>query len=71
MRSILVVIADIFSHEPFQMPLIEDNHVIQQVAAATPNPALGDAVLPRAAEGCANWLASQVLRGKDDIAAKL
>src|SRR5215472_17759771 len=70
MRPILVVIADILSHEPLQMPFIEDNHVIQQVSAATSNPALGDAVLPRAAEGCANWLAPQVLRGRDDIAAK-
>ena len=46
-------------------------HVIQQVAAATPNPALGAAVLPRAAEGSAKRLAPQGLRGRDDIAAKL
>jgi hypothetical protein len=33
--------------------------------------ALGDAVLQWAADGCANWLASEVSRGRDDIAAKL
>jgi hypothetical protein len=60
MPAILMVIANIFRPEPLQRPLIEDHHVIQQVAAATPNPALGDAVLPRAAKGGANCLTSQV-----------
>ena len=45
MRSILVVVAHVFCHESLEMPLIEDNYVIQQVSSATPNPALSNPVL--------------------------
>jgi hypothetical protein len=47
---ILVVVADIFREEPLQMPLVENNHVIEQVPAAALNPAFRDAILPRALE---------------------
>lgn len=50
MRSILVVVADIFVEKAFQMPFVEHNHMIQQVAAATFHPTLGDSVLPGALE---------------------
>ena len=33
MGSVLVVVADIVAHESFQMPFIEHNHVVKQVAA--------------------------------------
>lgn len=39
--------ANVFAHQPLQMPLVEDNRRCQQVAAATLNEALGNAVLPR------------------------
>ena len=47
MRSVFVVIAHVLKHEPFQMPFIENDHVVEQIPAAATNPALGNAVLPR------------------------
>ena len=55
MRPILVVVAHILSHQPLQMPLIEDDHVVEQVSSAAPYPTLSDAVLPRAAKRGSRW----------------
>src|SRR5437868_15392839 len=71
MRSILVVVAHVFCHESLEMPLIEDNYVIQQVSSATPNPALSNPVLPRAAIRGAHRSASHLPRGGDYVAAEL
>ena len=50
MSAVLVVIANVIIHETFQMLLVQNNHMVEKVAAAVPNPALGDTVLPRASE---------------------
>jgi hypothetical protein len=42
------------------MPFVEDNYVIKQVSSTTSNPALRNTVLPRAPEGNASWLASDI-----------
>jgi len=57
MRPVLVIVVQVSRHQPFEMPLIQDNHVVQQVASATSHPALSNTVLPRTAKGRANWLA--------------
>src|SRR5438093_10446480 len=54
MGSVLVVVADIFAHESFQMPFIEHDHMVKQVSSATPNPTLCDSILPRTAKRGAN-----------------
>ncbi len=71
MRPVLVLVVDVLSHQPFQMALIEDDHVIQQVTSATPDPALRDTVLPRTTEGSPNWLAAHVFRSGNNFVAKL
>src|ERR1017187_4937169 len=48
-RSILVIIADVLIHEAFQMTLIRNDHM-DQIPAATPDPALRHTVLPRTSE---------------------
>jgi len=58
MRPVLVIIEQVGRHKSFEMPLIEDDHVVQQVASATSHPALSNTVLPRTAKGRARWLAS-------------
>ena len=40
------------------MPFMQYDHVIQQVPSATPNPTLGDSVLPWTAKGGSHGLAS-------------
>ena len=52
MRPILVVVADVLGHETFQVALVQDNHMIQQVSPAVADPAFCDSVLPRTPEAC-------------------
>jgi hypothetical protein len=34
MRPVVVVVADVLIHQAFQMPFIQDNHMIKQIPAA-------------------------------------
>jgi hypothetical protein len=70
-RPILVVVANILGHQPLEVLLIQDDHVIQQVSSATSDPALRDTVLPRAAEGSAGGVASQVSYRRNHIRSEL
>jgi hypothetical protein len=36
MRAIIVVVADILTHEAFQMPFIRNDHMVEQVSTAVP-----------------------------------
>src|ERR1035441_4538358 len=71
MSPVLVVIRDVLSQQPSQVPLIENDHVIEQVPPHTANPALSNAVLPRTAECGANRLAAHRLHGRDHIGTEL
>jgi hypothetical protein len=71
MRPVLVVIAHIFGHQPLQMPLIQDDHMVQQVASAAPHPTLGNTVLPPTAKGSAGGLASQIPHGRNQVSSVL
>ena len=44
MRSIFMIVADIIRKQPLQMPLVDCDHMIGQIAPATFNPALRHAV---------------------------
>jgi hypothetical protein len=48
--SILVVVVYIVTQQPLQMAFVHRKDVVQQIAAATLDPSLGEAVLPRAFE---------------------
>ena len=50
MGSIVMIVPDVFVHQPSEMPLIHHDHVVDQITAAVANPALGNAVLPRTSE---------------------
>src|ERR1700737_5397829 len=69
MSSILVVIEHVLRHQPFEMPLIQDDHVVKQVSSATSDPAFSNPVLPRTAKGSASWLASHVSHSRNHIGA--
>ena len=57
--------------QPFEMPLIQDDHVIKQVASATSHPALRNTVLPRTAKDRSSWLAPHVLHSRNHLGSKL
>ncbi len=50
MRAIFVVVGNIFTEQPFQVPFIERDDVIQQFSAAAADPALGNTILPGTCE---------------------
>jgi hypothetical protein len=50
MRSILVVVADVFVHQAFQMAFIDNDYMVEQIAATVADEALGDTVLPWTSE---------------------
>jgi len=70
-RPIFMVVANILGHQPFEVPLVQDDHVVQQVSSATPDPALRDTVLPRTAKGSPGGLTSQVSHSGNHIRSKL
>jgi hypothetical protein len=51
MGPVFVIVVEIFREKSFEVPLIQGKDVIEQVTPATPDPALGNTVLPRALEG--------------------
>jgi hypothetical protein len=55
MHSIRVVILDVGSQQPLQMGLVDSNQMVQQLAAATADPTLGHAILPRTPYHCPHW----------------
>jgi hypothetical protein len=67
MRSVVVVIADVFAHKAFQMPFVEHDYVVEQIPAAVANPELSDAVLPRTAEAGLLRLYAEALHNINDI----
>ena len=50
MSPVFMVITDVLIHEALQMAFIENDHMVEQVAAAVTYPTFGDTVLPRTSE---------------------
>src|ERR1035441_7877002 len=44
--SVVVIIGNVLGEESLQMAFIQRDHVVEQVAAATSDPTLGDTILP-------------------------
>ena len=47
MGPVVMVVGDVIREEPLEMVLIQRNHLVEQLAAAASQPALGYAILPR------------------------
>jgi hypothetical protein len=71
MGSVFVIVADIVVHESFQMPLIEHDYMVQQVATAASHPTLCDSILPRTAKCGANRFSAQVFGRADHVISEL
>src|SRR5664280_1397024 len=71
MSPVLVVITDVLIQQPSQVPLIENDHVIEQVPPHTANPPLRNSVLPRTPECSANRLAAHRLHGRNYSSTEL
>ena len=67
MSSVLVIVPNIFGHQAFQMTLIQNNYMVEQIPTTITNPALSNAVLPRTPEAGSFGLEVQCLDGTDDL----
>ena len=66
-----MVVADVLGHEAFEMPLVENNDMIEQVSSAVADEAFRDAVLPRTTEAGLLRLDAETLHRVDDLAAEI
>jgi len=71
MSSVFVVITDIIFQQSSRMPLVQDDHVVEQLPTHTPNPALRDTVLPRTSKGDADKFCALLLNRSDDVCREL
>lgn len=70
-RSVFVVIGDIFTPQSPEVLIVQRDHVIKHFAANTADPALRHAVLPRAPNAGANGFQGTGLEKLDNIAPEL
>ena len=67
MRSIFVIVAEVFIQQAFQMPFIHHDHVVKEIPAAVANPTLGDTILPWTSKTGPLWLNAKALHCVDDF----
>ena len=67
MRPVLVIIADVLVHQTFQMPLVQGNHMVEQITAAVADPTFGKTILPRTSKAGSLGLDAEALHGVDDF----
>jgi hypothetical protein len=71
MRSVVVVITDVVIHQAFEMSLIQNNDMIEQIAATVTDPSLRDTILPRTSAACLLGLNAEPLHRVDFFAIRL
>ena len=67
MRSIFVIVAEVFIQQAFQMPFLHHDHVFKEIPAAVANPTLGDTILSWTSKTGPLWLDAKALHGFDDF----
>src|SRR3954465_8244881 len=71
MSAILEIVEDEFVHQAFQMPPIENDHMVEQIPAAGAYPAFRNAVLPWTAEAGALGLNAETFHSFDHFIVEL
>ena len=67
MRPVVVVVADVFTHQALEMAFVQDDHMVEQVSTAVSYPAFGDTILPWAAKAGSLGLDAEALHGVDNL----
>ena len=70
-RGVLVVVADVFAEKALQVPLVEHDHMIEQITAAGFHPSLSHSILPRASERSSLGTASHGFDGSNYVETEL
>ena len=71
MRSVVVIVTDVLSHQAFQMPFIENDNMVEEIPAAVSDPTLSNTVLPRTAEVGSLGLNAEALHCLDHFTIKI
>jgi len=66
--SVFVVVPNVFTHQAHQVAFIEHDHMVEQIAAATPDPALCYPILPRTPKTGLLGLGAEALHRLDHFA---
>ena len=66
-----MIVADVLGHQPFEMPLVEHDHMIEQVSPAIADEAFCDSVLPGTAKASSLGFYPEALDGADDLFAEV
>src|SRR6266851_9315794 len=67
MRAVLVMVGDVLGKQALQLPLVESNHMVEQLATAASHPALGNTILPGTFEGGPHGVYLQGSNGCRDL----
>jgi hypothetical protein len=68
---VIVIVKQVVSHQPLEMPLVEHDHMIEQVSPAIAHEAFCNSVLPRAAEAGPLGLDPEALDGADHFSVEV
>ena len=68
--TVLMIVADVSSHEPDEMTCTENHDVLKELATAAADPPLRGSVLPWAAKRSANEFCARCFDELDDRSAK-
>ena len=68
--TVLMIVADVSSHEPDEMTCTENHDVLKELATAAADPPLRGSVLPWAAKRSANGFCARCLDELDDRSVK-
>ena len=71
MGAILEIVEDVFVHQAFQMPSIENDQMVEQFQAAGAYPAFRNAVLPWTSEAGALGLNAEAVHSFDHFIIEL
>ena len=67
MRAVLVMVGDVLGKQALHMPLVESNHMVEQLATAASHPAVGNTILPGTFEGGPHGVYLQGSNGCRDL----
>jgi len=70
-RPIFVVIVDVVFQQSSQVPLVQNDHVVERIPTHTSDPTLGDAVLPRTSKSRSDRFCAVLFDGRDDVSREL
>jgi hypothetical protein len=69
MGAVFMMVGDVLGKKPLQVPLVESNHRVEQLAAAAPHLTLGDTILPRTFERAPHGIYFHGSNGCRDLGA--